>query len=68
MDILTEITATEPVTEAVTEIATEAAKLQFEPTAFVENLKHMGVGMLVIFVLIGAIVLATVLINKLFSK
>lgn len=42
-----------------------AANLQFDPMAFVENLKYMGIGMLVIFVIIGAIVLVTSLINKL---
>ena len=40
---------------------------QFEPMAFVENLQHMGVGMLVIFVVIGMIILTTMLINWLFS-
>ena len=48
---------------------TEAAVgLQFDPMAFVENLKHMGVGMLVIFVVIGIIILATKLVNYLFSE
>ena len=42
-----------------------AANLQFNPMAFVDNLKYMGIGMLVIFVIIGAIVLVTSLINKL---
>ena len=41
---------------------------QFEPMAFLENLKHMGVGMLVIFVVIGLIILTTMLINWLFSE
>ena len=45
-----------------------AANLEFNPMAFVDNLKHMGVGMLVIFVVIGIIILATKLVNKLFSK
>ena len=40
---------------------------QFDPTAFVDNLQHMGVGMLVIFVVIGLIILTTMLINWLFS-
>ena len=44
------------------------ANLKFNPMAFVENLRHMGVGMLVIFVIIGIIILATALINKIFSK
>lgn len=45
-----------------------AVNLKFNPMAFVENLRHMGVGMLVIFVIIGIIILATALINKIFSK
>lgn len=45
-----------------------AVNLNFNPMAFVENLKHMGVGMLVIFAIIGIIILATKLVNYLFSK
>ncbi len=45
-----------------------AVNLEFNPMAFVENLKHMGVGMLVIFTIIGIIILATKLVNYLFSK
>ena len=45
-----------------------AANLAFNPMAFVENLKYMGVGMLVIFVVIGIIILATKLVNYLFSE
>ena len=45
-----------------------AANLEFNPMAFVDNLKYMGIGMLVIFVVIGIIILATKLVNKLFSK
>ena len=41
---------------------------QFNPMAFVENLQYMGVGMLVIFVVIGLIILITMLINWLFSE
>ncbi len=40
---------------------------QFDPMAFVENLQYMGIGMLVIFVVIGLIILTTMLINWLFS-
>ena len=40
----------------------------FEPMQFVENLKYMGTGMLVIFVVIGIIALTTMLINWLFSE
>ena len=58
-------------TAAATE-ATEAASgvlgnLTFEPMNFVKMLSYMGKGMLVIFVLIGAIILVTLLINKVFS-
>ena len=45
-----------------------AVNIDFNPMAFVENLKHMGVGMLVIFVVIGIIILATKLVNFLFSE
>ena len=45
-----------------------AVNIVFNPMAFVNNLKYMGVGMLVIFVVIGIIILATKLVNYLFSK
>ena len=45
-----------------------AIGLNFDPMAFVENLQYMGIGMLVIFVVIGIIAVATALINKMFSK
>jgi len=38
--------------------------LQFNPAAFVENLKYMGIGMLGVFIIIGIIVGATYLISK----
>ncbi|MBQ7347032.1 MAG: hypothetical protein IJW55_03670 [Clostridia bacterium] len=41
--------------------------IQFEPMAFVENLKYMGFGMLGIFVVIGVIAGVTVLLNYLAS-
>ena len=44
-----------------------AIGLEFNPMAFIDNLKHMGVGMLVIFAIIGIIILATKLVNYLFS-
>ena len=40
----------------------------FDPGRFVAQLPRMGVGMLVIFVVIGLIILTTMLINWLFSK
>ena len=42
--------------------------LIFNPMGFVDQLPRMGVGMLVIFVVIGAIFLTTMLINWLFSE
>ena len=46
----------------------EAPAFTFDPMAFVENLKYMGTGMLVIFVEIGLIALTTMLINWLFAE
>lgn len=43
-------------------------ELFFQPMNFIRNLRYMGIGMLVIFVIIGAIILATMLINYLFSE
>lgn len=40
----------------------------FNPMGFVDRLSNMGIGMLVIFVVIGIIILTTMLINWLFSK
>ena len=45
-----------------------AVNLEFNPMAFVENLQYMGIGMLVIFAIIGIIILATKLVNYLFSE
>ncbi|MBE6537883.1 MAG: oxaloacetate decarboxylase [Ruminococcaceae bacterium] len=42
--------------------------MYFEIGNFVENLKHMGVGMLTIFIVIGVIMTVTALLNKIFSK
>lgn len=47
---------------------TAAPKLSFEPLNFIKNLQYMGIGMLVIFVVIGIIILATLLVNYLFSS
>ena len=40
----------------------------FNPMGFVDRLSNMGIGMLVIFVVIGIIILTTILVNWLFSK
>ena len=49
-------------------LANTAVNLSFDPMAFVENLRHMGAGMLVIFAIIGLIILTTKLVNYLFSE
>jgi hypothetical protein len=49
-------------------LSDSAVNLRFDLFAFVENLQYMGVGMLVIFVVIGIIVGTTMLINWLFSE
>ena len=43
-------------------------EIKFNPMGVVERLSKMGIGMLVIFVVIGLIILTTMLINWLFSK
>lgn len=40
----------------------------FQPSHFIDNLRYMGLGMLGIFIVIGAIVLLTVLLNSLTGK
>ena len=40
----------------------------FNPAGFLDRLSNMGVGMLVIFVVIGLIIGTTMLINWLFSN
>lgn len=42
--------------------------LSFVPQNFVTNLQYMGIGMLIIFIVIGLIIGATMLINKVFSR
>ena len=49
-------------------LTSTAVNLEFNPIAFVENLQYMGIGMVVIFVIIGVIIGATMLVNYLFSE
>jgi hypothetical protein len=42
--------------------------LYFNPTAFVDNLSYMGVGMLGVFLIIGIIVAATSLLKTFTTK
>lgn len=45
-----------------------ALAFDFRPERFLQMLPYMGKGMLVIFVIIGVIILATLLINKAFAS
>ena len=38
--------------------------MNFQPFAFIENLKYMGIGMLSILIVIGVIILVTNILNK----
>ncbi len=40
----------------------------FQPQNFINNLSYMGTGMLAILIVMGVIILATVLLNKIFSS
>ena len=44
-----------------------SSNIVFEPMNFLRNLKYMGLGMLVIFVVIGIIILFTMMVNKFFA-
>ncbi len=46
----------------------ELEVLDFNPARILDMLPHMGIGMLVIFVIIGIIILTTVLIQKFSGK
>lgn len=46
----------------------ELEALSFKPDRVTKMFEYMGIGMLVIFIIIGVIILATLLINKIFSE
>ena len=48
--------------------ATSSPDLFFEPEHFLDNLSFMGIGMALIFMVIGLIVLSTMITNHLFSE
>ncbi len=43
-------------------------RMNFNPMAFVDNLKYMGIGMLSILIVMGVLILITVLLNRLGKK
>lgn len=42
--------------------------MNFNPLAFILNMKYMAVGMLTIVAVIGAIILMTMLLNKMYLE
>ena len=48
--------------------AAKEQEMFFKPELFLDKLSNMGIGMLLIFILIGVIILTTALINKIFSS
>ena len=48
--------------------AAKEQEMFFKPELFLDKLPNMGIGMLLIFILIGVIILTTALINKIFSS
>ncbi len=60
-------TAAETVAET-TEAASVFGDITFEPMNFVSNLGYMATGMIGIFVVIGVIIVATTVINKVASR
>ena len=67
MNFLSYIMAVMTSANLSTETAEKTAEMFFKPSKFLDMLSYMGIGMFVIFVLIGIIILVTVLINKIFS-
>lgn len=53
---------------SATPVENKTPDLFFEPGNFIKMLSYMGKGMLVIFVIISVIIIATILTNKFFSK
>jgi hypothetical protein len=58
------IDGAEVVTDVADALEANAKKVQFKPMAFVENLNIMLIGMLGIFLVIGAIIISVVVLNK----
>ena len=48
--------------------AETAAEFTIDPMNFVANLRYMGLGMLGIFIVMGAIIVSTFVLNRAFSK
>ncbi len=45
-----------------------AGGFEFHPEGFIDSLQYMGTGMIGIFLVIGIIVIATIVLNKAFSS
>lgn len=65
----TDDTTTVGSTDEPTDITVESeSAIEFHPENFMSSLSYMGTGMIGIFIVIGLIVLATVVLNKLFRE
>ncbi len=62
-----DIVSDSSVAEAVNEIADKGG-LNVDPGRFVEMLPKLAMGMISIFIVIGVIIIATSLLNKIFSR
>ncbi len=68
MENTIEIVNTVAETVAKTTTVNSFGNITVEPANFVNNLGYMATGMVGIFVVIGIIILATTVMNKIFSK
>ncbi len=62
---------TDIVSDAANEIANESGSfggVNFDPGRFIEMLPKLAMGMISIFIVIGIIIIATSILNKIFSK
>lgn len=66
--IVTEAIETVAETVAVTTAENGFGAIEVNPMNFVDNLGYMATGMVGIFVVIGVIIAATSIMNKIFSK
>ncbi len=55
-------------TNILLDAANGGIDVDFQPQNFVANLGYMGKGMIAIFVVIGVIMAATAILNKVFKK
>ena len=62
------LNASDNINDVVEKVEQASEGMSWHPKDALGTLSYMGKGMLVIFVLIGVIILATLLINKIFAE